>query len=246
MNKNDDKKLHNSNFLDSLKNAINGIIYATTTQANIKKQLLISVIVMIISLFFDLSRAEFLCLVFSIVLIIFAEMVNTAIETLVDLYTDLYHPKAKIAKDLGAGAVVITTLNAVILAYFLFFQKISTAGMNLLNIVIHSPIHLAFVAILLVLISAVAIRAAATTDKHKIVNRKFMPSGQTMLAFAALIVMWINSDNIIILTLSFIMALMIVENRIENHSKTIPEIIFGACLGILVVLLVYCLTFLKV
>ena len=206
-------------------------------------QLIIVAIVMIGSLFFDLSRAEFLCLIFSIVLIIFAEMINTALETVVDLYTDLYHPKAKIAKDLGAGAVVITTLNAVILAYFLFFPKISTQGMNLLNIIIHSPIHLAFVAIVLTLISAVAIRAASTVDKFKIVNRKFMPSGQAMLAFAALTIIWIHSDNIIILTLSFMMAVMVILNRIENKKRTMPEIIFGACIGILITLLVYCLTF---
>ena len=45
-------------------------------------------------------------------------MFNTAVETVVDLYTDLYHPKAKIAKDVGAGAVVIAAINAIIVAYF--------------------------------------------------------------------------------------------------------------------------------
>lgn len=102
---------------------LNGIIYATTTQANIKKQLVIAVAVVIISLFFNLSKAEFLIFLFTIILIIFAEMVNTAIETVVDLYVDVYHPKAKIAKDVAAGGVVITTINAIIVAYFLFLRK---------------------------------------------------------------------------------------------------------------------------
>ena len=118
-----DPRLKNKNFIDSWVNAFNGIIYATTTQSHIKKQLAIAVIVMILSLFFDLSRAEFLCLMFTIILIIVAEMFNTAIETVVDLYTDLYHPKAKIAKDVGAGGVVVTAINAVIVAYFLFLIK---------------------------------------------------------------------------------------------------------------------------
>lgn len=116
-------KMKNGNFLDALQNALNGIIYAITTQSNIKKQLVIAVAVMLISLFFDLNKAEFLCLMFTVVLIIVAEMINTAIETVVDLYTDLYHPKAKIAKDVGAGAVVLTAINALIVAYFLFFEK---------------------------------------------------------------------------------------------------------------------------
>ena len=102
-------------------------------QSNIKKQLVIAVIVMLVSLFFDLNKAEFLCLMFTVVLIIVAEMINTAIETGVDLYTDLYHPKAKIAKDVGAGAVVITAINAIIVAYFLFFEKISTIGLKMID-----------------------------------------------------------------------------------------------------------------
>ena len=84
-----------SSFIDAWVNAFNGIIYATTTQGNIRKQLLIAVAVMLISLLFNLTRAEFLCLMFTVILIILAEMFNTAVETVVDLYTDLYHPKAK-------------------------------------------------------------------------------------------------------------------------------------------------------
>lgn len=69
-------------------------------------------------LVFNLNKAEFLIFLFTIILIIFAEMVNTAIETVVDLYVDVYHPKAKIAKDVAAGGVVITAINAIIVAYF--------------------------------------------------------------------------------------------------------------------------------
>ena len=77
---------------------------------------------------------------FTIVLILFAEMVNTAIETVVDLYTDLYHPKAKIAKDVAAGGVVITAINALIVAYFLFFDKISDIGLQFIRNIVSSPI----------------------------------------------------------------------------------------------------------
>ena len=121
---NKDKRLHNKNFFEACKNAVNGIIYGTTTQSNVKKQLVIIAVVMILSLFFNLSKVEFICLIFAVVLIIFAEMINTAIETVVDLYTDLYHPKAKIAKDVAAGAVVITALNAVIIAVFIIVSNV--------------------------------------------------------------------------------------------------------------------------
>ena len=55
----------------------------------------------------------------------YEKLINTAIETVVDLYTDLYHPKAKVTKDVAAGAVVLSAINAIIVAYFLFFKDFS-------------------------------------------------------------------------------------------------------------------------
>ena len=172
--KNDEEKsIKNNSFLDSWKNAFNGIIYATTTQGNVKKQLVIAVIVVIISLFFNLNKAEFLIFLFTIVLILFAEMVNTAIETVVDLYVDVYHPKAKIAKDVAAGGVVITAINAVIVAYFLFFDKISNIGITFIENVIKSPVHMAFSVFIISIIASLALIAYAKTNKHKLLNNKW-------------------------------------------------------------------------
>ncbi len=242
--KNDDHKLKNDSFLEAWKNALDGIIYAITTQGNIKKQLVIAVIVMLISLFFDLNRAEFLCLMFTVVLILVAEMINTAIETVVDLYTDLYHPKAKIAKDVGAGAVVLTAINAVIVAYFLLFEKISTIGLKLVDEVANSPVHLAFVAVLLTVITIVTIKAASTNKKNKFIKENFMPSGQTAVAFAGLTIIWLTTRNVVIFTISLVLALLIALNRYENKKRSKSEIIVGACVGILVVILLYGITIL--
>ena len=231
-------KMRNNNFLDACQNALDGIIYAVTTQSNIKKQLVIAVIVMLISLFFDLSKAEFLCLMFTVVLIIVAEMINTAIETVVDLYTDLYHPKAKIAKDVGAGAVVITAINAIIVAYFLFFEKISTIGLKLVEEIVNSPVHLAFVAVLLTVIVIVTLKAAATKN-HKFIKKDFVPSGQTAVAFAALTIVWLTTRNVVIFTLSLVLALLVAINRYQTNKRTKMEILVGASIGVLVVILLY-------
>ena len=239
MKKEKKQKLKNSNFLDACQNALEGIIYAITTQSNIKKQLIIAVAVMLISLFFDLTRAEFLCLMFTVVLVIIAEMINTAIETVVDLYTDLYHPKAKIAKDVGAGAVVIAAINAIIVAYFLFFEKISTIGLKLIDEVVNSPVHLAFVAILLTVIVIVTLKAAATKNNHKFIKENFIPSGQTAVAFAGLTIIWLTTRNVVIFTLSLVLALIIAINRYENGKRSKAEIVIGACVGVMVVILLY-------
>lgn len=242
--KENNQKLSNSNFIDAIKNALNGLIYAITTQSNIKKQLVIASIIMILSLFFDFSTTEFLCLVFAVVLVIFSEMCNTAIETLVDLYTDIYHPKAKIAKDLGAGTVLLMSINSVIVAYFLFFRKIdiSKIGESIFYNLIKSPVDLAFVGIILTAIVIIAIIAYATTRKNKDGKNKFIPSGQSALASALLTLIGVNTKNVLVFTLALFLALLILENKIESKKKSYAEIIFGASMGFLIILVVYGLT----
>ena len=237
--KEEDKRLKNSGFIDSWKNAINGIIYATTTQGNMKKQLIIAIIVVIVSLFFNLNRAEFLCFMFTIVLIIFAEMVNTAIETVVDLYVDVYHPKAKIAKDVAAGGVVITAINAIIVAYFLFFDKIADIGLNFIENVAKSPSHLAFSVMIIAIITVLALIAYAKTNKHKGLNHKFIPSGHATIAFAANTIIWILANNAVILVLSLVMAILVSESRIAAKEHKLSEVVFSAGLGTLLVLVAY-------
>lgn len=239
----DNNKIHNSNFFDACKNAVNGIIYGTTTQSNVKKQLVIIAFVILVSLFFNLSKVEFICLIFAVVLIIFAEMVNTAVETVVDLYTDIYHPKAKIAKDVAAGAVVITALNAVIIAYFIFFDKIGEMGNSIYKTVINSPTYLAFVVIALIIILAVALKAAKINDKKN--NKQLIISCQSMLASAAVVATWIVTENLVALSFALILAVMICMNRVESKERTITEVVLGVMIGILITILMYGLALFK-
>lgn len=172
-------------------------------------------------------------------------MVNTAIETVVDLYVDVYHPKAKIAKDVAAGGVVITAINAIIVAYFLFFDKLSDIGLNFIRNIVNSPVHLAFSVIVIVVIAVLALIAMAKTNKHKGLNHKFIPSGFTTLAFAANTIIWIvtqssrNIANTIIITLSLVLAILVSASRIEAKAHKLSEVIFSACLGIILVLILY-------
>ena len=111
-NKKRDERLYNKDFIQACNNAVNGIVYCATTQTNVRKELILGTVVMVLSLFYDFSTAEFLCLTFAVFFVIFAELINTAIETVVDLYVDIYHPKAKIAKDVAAGAVLLASINS--------------------------------------------------------------------------------------------------------------------------------------
>ena len=248
--KKDEHKLKNDNVIEAWYNAINGIVYTATTQRNFRIQLVLAVIVLALSLFYGLGTTEFLCLVFALFFVIFAEMVNTAIETVVDLFVDVYHPKAKIAKDVAAGAVVLSACNALIVGYFIFFnaENMKAISDSIFNNMVKSPQHLAFVAIILVVIAVIAIKASCSKKKERgqLIKEGFVPSGQSAVAFAALTAIWINSKDIVTFTLALVLSLLVVGNRVYNNARTKAEVVFGACMGVLIVMLVYGLTIFKI
>lgn len=120
----EDDRLKNKNFIDACKRAFSGIWYAVKTQRNIKIQLVIAFIVICACIFFKLNTTECIFISFATMIVIITEVINTAIEKVVDLYTKEYHPIAKIAKDVAAGAVVLSALNAIIVAMLIMFSKI--------------------------------------------------------------------------------------------------------------------------
>ena len=248
--KENNHKLKNDNFIEACNNAVNGIIYAATTQRNIKIQLVLAVIVMVLCLFYGLNTTEFLCLVFAVFMVIFAEMINTAIETVVDLFVDVYHPKAKIAKDVAAGAVVLAACNALIVGCFIFFKEenLKAISDSIFNNMVKSPLHLAFVAIILVIIGVIAIKASCSKKKERgqLIKEGFVPSGQSAFAFAALTAIWLNSKDIVTFSLALMLSILIAGNRIYNNARTKAEVVFGASMGVLIVLLVYGLTIFKI
>lgn len=248
--KKDDHKMKNDNFFEAWGNATNGIIYSATTQRNIRIQLVLAVIVIVLSLFYGLNTAEFLCLLFAVFMVIFAELINTAIETVVDLFVDVYHPKAKISKDVAAGAVVLAACNALVVGYFIFFKEenLKAISDSIFNNMVKSPMHLAFVAIMLVVIAVISMKAGCSkkTERGELVKEGFVPSGQSAIAFAVLTAIWLNSKDIVTFTLALILSILVVENRVGSNARTKAEIVFGACMGVLIVLLIYGLTIFKI
>jgi len=106
--------MKNKTVKDSFNNAWEGLKYALKTQRNMRIHLSIAVIVFIMSWLLGISMDDLTRIVFAVSFVLFAEMVNTAVEKTVDLFMSTYHPLAKIAKNVAAGAVLIAAVNAVI------------------------------------------------------------------------------------------------------------------------------------
>jgi len=118
------KKWKNKNFLEALINSIKGIGFTIKTELNIKIQLVFMCLVIIAGFVFKISLMEWGLLVLTIFVVLFAEMTNTAIENTVDLVTEEYNEKAKVAKDVASGAVLLTAIMSVIIGLIIFLPKI--------------------------------------------------------------------------------------------------------------------------
>lgn len=112
------------NLLDSFKYAVLGISYTLKTQRNMRIHFVAAILVLYLGHFLNFSEIELLILFFTISLVIVTEMINTAIEKTVDMFTKDYNPLAEIAKNVAAGSVLIAAINAIIVAYLLFFHRI--------------------------------------------------------------------------------------------------------------------------
>ena len=101
------------------------------------------------------------------------------------------------------------------------------------------PSHLAFAVIIITSIAILTVIAYAKSNKHKGLNQKFVPSGYTAIAFAANTIIWILTNNFIILILSLVISIFVAEGRIEAKEHKLSEIIFSAAIGTLLVLALY-------
>jgi diacylglycerol kinase (ATP) len=104
--------------------AFSGLAYLLRTQRNAQIHCLIGLCALALGAFLDLARWEWVALVLTIALVLAAEGINTAIEAAVDVATEEYHPQARVAKDVAAGAVVICAIAAVIVGCIVFLPHL--------------------------------------------------------------------------------------------------------------------------
>lgn len=107
-------------FLKGFKYAFEGIVYCVKTQRNFRFHICAAVYVTAFSFFYELTKGEYVLLMLTFSSVLSAELMNTAVETAVDLCSPDRNRLAKIAKDAAAGGVLVTAVFAVIVGVLLF------------------------------------------------------------------------------------------------------------------------------
>ncbi|WP_133628824.1 diacylglycerol kinase [Fonticella tunisiensis] len=223
-------------FTDSFNHAIEGIIYTIKTQRNMKIHMAVAIIVLLLSLFFDLTKVEMLILFITITLVIVLEMINTAIEATIDVLANYYHPLAKIAKNVAAGAVLIAAINALVVGYLLFLDKLRPITKNVLIKIKQSDSTVFFICLILVVLVTIIVKAIYGEGTPL---KGGMPSGHSAIAFSSATAISLFTEDILIITLCYFLAFLVAQSRVEAKIHSLFETTVGALLGILITIIIF-------
>ena len=236
------KHTKNKTFFTALKHALDGVIRAFKSERNLRIDYVIGLFVLICSLFFDFTKTEFACLCLTIGFVIFSEMINSTVEYIVDLITDKYDDRAKAAKDIAAGGVLISSVVAVVVAFFLFSDKLTMATTSVISTIFSSNIYLLFTIIFAVIILAVILKGVIGKGSSYALA---YPSARVALAFGLTTYAYIITRSLVVGGIAFILSIIIAQIRIENTKIRPIYMIISAIIGVLVVLIIYQITLMK-
>jgi diacylglycerol kinase (ATP) len=225
--------------IESFNYAIEGVIHVLRTQRNMRIHFAIAVAVIVIAAAVGVSRLELIALLISIAFVLVAEMINSAVEGAIDAATTSFDPMAKLAKDIAAGAVLIASVNAVAVGYLVFAGKAADKSARVLDRLKDAPAEITLVALVLTVIIVIATKAWTGRGTPL---RGGLPSGHAAVAFAG----WMaatyivgDSQRFVVSALTFIMALLVAQTRVESGVHSALEVAYGGALGALVTLSVF-------
>ncbi len=225
--------------MESFNFAIEGVIHVLRTQRNMRLHFAAAVAVIFVAVAVGVSKIELSLLLVSIAFVLVAEMINTAVEGAIDAATTSFDPMAKLAKDIAAGAVLIASVNAVAVGYLVFAGKAADKSADVLDRVRSAPAQITLVALVLTVIIVIATKAWTGRGTPL---RGGLPSGHAAVAFAG----WMaatyivnDSHRFVVSALTFIMALLVAQTRVESGIHSALEVAYGGALGALVTLSVF-------
>ena len=225
-------------FIESFNAAIEGVIYVLKTQRNMRIHFLATFLIILIAIYLNFTGLELLILCITIALVLSAEVFNTAVELTIDMIQAESHPSAKVIKDIAAGAVLLTSVNAVIVGYLLFLKKMTINIEEGISRIRNAPWHIAFIS--LIAVFGLVIIGKILFYKGEVgFLRGGMPSGHAAMAFSMWTAITFLTHNEIASVLSFVMAFIIARHRVKDFVHSLWEVVAGGLLGTLATTLIF-------
>jgi len=227
-----------SQWLESVNCAIEGILWATQTQRHLRWHFISAAGILLAALFFRVTAVEIVLLVLVITLVLFAELVNTAFEAVVDLVSPDYHELAKRAKDVAAGAVLVSSVGAMVMGYFILSRHLFPLLERGREATPQIPGNVAIVAMLAVTILVVLLKARFNTGTSL---HGGMPSGHAAVSFSIATSIALADVSPAIVLLAVVLACMVSHSRLLLKIHSFKEVLWGAILGVSMTLIIHLL-----
>lgn len=220
--------------------AMSGIVFTFKTQRHMRFHLYVVIIVLLLGIFVNLGLREMLVLLFTISLVLVAEMFNSAIEATVDLISPTYNPLAKFAKDIAAGAVLITTIIALVVGGLMMLGEGRWEALKV-SLTAEGFGFLGFVPRLIIggLLLFVVVVVGKGLGQRGQVLQGGLVSGHAAFGFFIATSMVFVTDNPVATGLALLLAAIIAQSRFEAKFHTIFELTLGATVGVIMALLVF-------
>lgn len=223
-------------WFESADNAIEGILYATKYQRHIKFHLFSAFIVLLLCFMIGVKKDEFIIITFITLLVIVAEMFNSSLEAVVDISSPKKNEIARIAKDIASGAVLVSSIGAIIIGYLILWPYIIRIFNEGFKISKHQAENIAVLAVIIVMLIIIVVKAYFGRGRPL---RGGFPSGHSAIAFSIWISVTKMTLNKIILIFVLIVAILISLNQLLKKIHFIWDIIMGAVTGMLITLLLF-------
>ena len=224
---------HDRRLVESFNYAIEGLTSALQNEKHMKFHILSAILIVILAILTNASKVEILLVSISVAFVIITELINTAVEALVDLISPERHPLAKLAKDVAAGAVLVAAINAICVGYLLFYDKLLDIfdTQNRLHIIAGRKGNISILILILVSILVIVIKSFY---KKGTPLEGGMPSGHSAIAFATFGILIFMISDVRVLILVLFMAGLVAQSRVKAGIHSIKEVVAGGILGFLV------------
>lgn len=225
--KNDKKQ----DIVASFNSALAGLLYVLKKERNFKIHALVAFFVIFAGLFLKLPLPEFLLLLIVISMVMTAELINTVVEIVIDVFIEEYHFEAKKAKDISAAAVLLSAILSVTVGYLIFVKHFPAGWRNMFYNIAASPWYISFAALVLV-VSLSLFMKFVIEKKYSISGG--MPSIHSVIAFSiwTAISIFTFSEFPVISLLVFILAFWVAQSRVLRGIHKPEEVVIGGIIGI--------------
>jgi diacylglycerol kinase (ATP) len=227
--------------LDSFHHAFEGLYHVFNTQPNMRIQSIFAALVLIGAWGFGVDYIDMLHLVVPMIMVITAEIFNTAIEELIDLHVEGYDERARVIKDVAAAGVLVCSIYAVLAGVMIFANNENLMGLLRLPPEVPTQPHLGPLQIVLVgmlLLAVIVVWVKRATGWRSFLTGGVV-SGHTALGFLIAVSIAMVTRNVALAALALALALLLAQSRLQSRIHSLSEVALGALLGTLLGLILF-------